>query len=71
MLARLEEHPVPRPDHLGGATPPLGERDALGHENRLAVRVLVPRRTCSGREMNGAHAEARWPLWNGHWVDQH
>src|SRR5262245_40413955 len=43
LLARLEEHAVARPDDLDRAAAPPAEADALEHEDRLAVRVRVPR----------------------------
>ena len=43
VLARSEEDAVARADHLDRPAAPLAEPDALGHVDRLAERVGVPR----------------------------
>jgi hypothetical protein len=44
LLARLEEDAISRPDDLDRAAATLAEADALQDEDRLAVRMRVPRR---------------------------
>ena len=44
VLMRLEEDAVAGPDHLDGPALALAQADAFGDEDRLAVRVRVPRR---------------------------
>ena len=61
LLARLEEDAVAGPDHLDRPAAPLREADALDDEDRLAVRVRVPRRARPGREVDAARAHARRP----------
>src|SRR5215204_1757611 len=43
VLARFEEHTVAGPDDLDRSALALAQADALGDEDRLAVRVGVPR----------------------------
>jgi hypothetical protein len=52
VLARLEEDSVARADGLDRATFALAEADALGDEDRLAVRVGVPGGAGAGREVH-------------------
>jgi len=60
LLARLEEHTVPRADHLDRATATLREADAFGDEDGLTVWMRVPRRAGPRREVDAARAQARW-----------
>src|SRR5579884_1201040 len=71
VLLRLEEHPVPGPDHLHRAAPPLGQADALGDEDGLAVRVPVPGGPGARGEVDQARHQARPTLGDGHGVDEH
>jgi hypothetical protein len=57
VLARLEEDPVPGPDHFDRATLALAEPDALGDPDRLAARVRVP-----GRARTGVKCTAAAPI---------
>src|SRR5438094_6545273 len=59
LLARLEEDAVAGADLLDRAAAALAEADALGDPDRLAVRVRMPCRSCAGREMDAARAQAR------------
>src|SRR5262249_45369039 len=52
-LSRVERDAVAGADDLDRAATPLAEADALGHPDRLAVRMRVPRRT---RSRGKAHA---------------
>src|SRR3954451_12580756 len=53
VLAGLEEEPVAGKDLLDGAALALAEPDALGDEDRLPVRMRVPRRPGAGGEVHG------------------
>src|SRR5215213_2477294 len=59
VLAGLEEHAVAGPDDLDRAAFALAEADALGDEDRLAVRMGVPRGAGAGREVHGIGREGR------------
>src|ERR1700687_5218387 len=59
VLARLEEHTVARADYLDRTTATLGEADAFGDENGLAVWVRVPGSAGAGCEVDAARAQAR------------
>src|SRR3954447_1985953 len=52
VLATLEEDAVAGADRLDGAALALAEADALGDEDRLAVRVGVPGGAGTGREVH-------------------
>src|SRR3954454_522777 len=52
VLAGLEEDAVAGADDLDGAALALAEADALGDEDRLAVRVGVPRGARAGGEVH-------------------
>ena len=51
-LARLEEHPVARTDHLDRAALALAQADALQHPDRLPVRMGVPGGARARREVD-------------------
>jgi len=55
----LEEHAVTRADDLDRTAAALREADALEDEDRLAVRVRVPRRARARREVHPARRKAR------------
>src|SRR5579863_9310425 len=59
VLSRLEEDPVTGPDDLDRTALTLAQSDALGHEDRLAVRVGVPSGPGSRGEMHQCRREAR------------
>src|SRR5690242_2958190 len=52
LLAGFEEDAVAGPDDLDRAAVALAAADALGDEDRLAVRVRVPRGAGAGREVH-------------------
>jgi hypothetical protein len=62
VLAGLEEHAVARPDLLDRPALALAQADALGDEDRLAVRVRVPGRArAEGSMIPGQIALMRLP----------
>src|SRR5690348_11671278 len=69
VLARLEEHAIAGADDLDRAALALAEADALGDEDRLAMRVGVPGGARGGGEVNERGAEGRGRLRRGYGVD--
>src|SRR3954464_10549770 len=69
VLARLEEDTVAGADLLDRAALALAEADALGDEDRLAVRVRVPGGARAGREVDDGGGEGRGRLGGGDRVD--
>src|SRR6266852_8940588 len=59
VLARLEEHTVAGADDLDRPAATLGQADAFGDEDGLAVGMRVPRRAGPRREVDAARGEAR------------
>src|SRR3954451_8474631 len=59
LLARLEEDAVTWTDHLDGAAAPLRQPDPFSHPDGLPVRVRVPGRAGSRREVDAAGLRAR------------
>src|SRR3954451_24134153 len=66
VLARLEEDAVAGPDLLDRTVFALAEADALGDEDRLAVRVGVPGGARAGREMDAGGRERGGRLGGGY-----
>ena len=58
LLAGLEEHAVAGADDLDRPASPLAEADALGDPDRLTVRVRVPGRARTRREVDVRCADA-------------
>src|SRR3954452_23173554 len=69
VLTGLEEHAVAGTDDLDGAALALAEADALGDEDRLAVRVGVPGGARAGCEVHERGGERRCGLGRGDRVD--
>ena len=69
VLAGLEEDAVPGADLLDRAALALAEADALGDEDRLAVRVRVPGGSRAGREVHARRGERGGRLGCGDGVD--
>src|SRR6266511_3810989 len=59
VLARFEEDAVAGADHLDGAALALAEADALGHPDRLSVRVRVPGGARRRGEVDAGRAHPR------------
>src|SRR5262249_6868902 len=69
VLAGLEEHSVAGPDLLHRPALALAAPDALGDEDRLAVRVRVPGGAGAGGEVDARGGDGRRPGGGGHGVD--
>src|SRR5215207_2181408 len=69
VLVGLEENAVAGADDLDRAALALAQTDALGDEDRLAVRVRVPSGARAGREVHGGGGEGRCPGGRGDGVD--
>src|SRR4051812_28203590 len=69
VLAWLEEDAVAGADDLDGAALALAEADALGDEDRLAVRVGVPGGARGGREVHERGGEGGRRFGGGDGVD--
>src|SRR4051794_10355957 len=69
VLSRLEEDAVAGADDLDGAALALAEPDALGDEDRLAVRMGVPGGAGARREVDAGGGERRGPGGRGDGVD--
>src|SRR3954454_11231469 len=69
VLARLEEDAVAGADLLDRAALALTQADPLGDEDRLAVRVRVPRRPGARGEVHGGGGEGRRAGGRGDGVD--
>src|SRR3954466_4263659 len=69
VLAGLEEDAVAGVDCLDRAGFALTEPDALGDEDRLAVRMRVPGRARAGREVHRCSCEGGGGLGCGYGVD--
>src|SRR5262249_45599487 len=71
VLARLEDDPVTRPDHLDRSALALAEADAFGDPDRLTVRVGVPGGPRARREVDTGRAERPALRRRGDRVDVH
>src|SRR3954452_1955139 len=69
ILARLEEDAVAGADLFDRAALALAAADALGDEDRLAVRVGVPGGARAGREVHERGGEGRRRFGRGEGVD--
>ena len=61
LFAGLEEDAVAGTDRLDRSAAALSATDALDDVDRLAVRVGVPRRPGTWREVDAARRQPRWP----------